>query len=83
MNYSIYLIFDLCIAFLGVLALGTTNVAVINTTLNESLPTALKIIYPAAFAELFLIIIALSFSMQIESFVNMNVWLQYSIAFYS
>ncbi|MGV6830783.1 MAG: hypothetical protein ACWA5P_04350 [bacterium] len=76
-----YLLIGLIGAILGALPLGTTNVAVINTTIKEDIKSASKIIYPAAFAELLLILFALNFNMQIEDFVSMNIWLQYAIAF--
>lgn len=81
MDYLIYLGLGLITAILGALPLGTTNVAVINTTIKEDLSNALKIVYPTAVAELILIGIAISFNMQIENFVTMNIWLQYTIAF--
>ncbi|MDT0558994.1 LysE family transporter [Ichthyenterobacterium sp. W332] len=80
MNFIIYFLIGSLTAILGALPLGTTNVAVINTTIKEDVKQALKIIYPAAIAELFLITIAINFNMQIENFVDMNIWLQYSIA---
>ncbi|WP_452218372.1 LysE family transporter [Lacinutrix undariae] len=80
MNFIIYLFLGLITAIIGALPLGTTNVAVINTTIKESLSNALKIVYTAALAELILVVIAIAFNMQIESFVDMNVWLQYAIA---
>jgi threonine/homoserine/homoserine lactone efflux protein len=60
--------------------LGTTNVAVINTTIKETIQSALKIVYTAAIAEIILVLIALNFNMQIEDFIGMNIWLQYAIA---
>jgi threonine/homoserine/homoserine lactone efflux protein len=79
-NIIIYFFLGLFAAVLGALPLGTTNVAVINTTIKENIQNALKIVYTAALAEVILVIIAISFNMQIENFVIMNVWLQYMIA---
>lgn len=75
-----YLFLGLITAIVGALPLGTTNVAVINTTIKENIQSALKIVYPAALAELILVLIALNFNMQIENFISMNLWLQYLIA---
>lgn len=80
MNFIIYLFLGLATAIIGALPLGTTNVAVINTTIKENIQNALKIVYTAAIAELILVIIAINFNMQIESFVHMNIWLQYTIS---
>jgi threonine/homoserine/homoserine lactone efflux protein len=79
MNFILYLLIGLLTAIIGALPLGTTNVAVINTTIKENIQNALKIIYTAALAEVILVIIAINFNMQIENFINMNVWLQYAI----
>lgn len=76
-----YFFLGLIAAIVGALPLGTTNVAVINTTIKENVQNALKIVYTAALAEIILVFIAISFNMQIENFVGMNVWLQYTIAF--
>ncbi len=80
MDYLIYLFLGLIFAILGALPLGTTNVAVINTTIKENLQNAMKIVYPAGLAEVILVIIAIAFNMQIENFVTMNLWVQYTIA---
>ena len=75
-----YLFLGMLTAIIGALPLGTTNVAVINTTIKENLKNALKIVYTAALAEIILVIIALNFNMQIEHFIDMNIWLQYTIS---
>ena len=80
MILATYLLLGILTAIIGALPLGTTNVAVINTTIKENIQNALKIIYTAALAEIILVLIALSFNMQIENFIDMNVWVQYSIA---
>ncbi len=81
MNLITYFFIGLLTAIIGALPLGTTNVAVINTTIKENVQSALKIVYTAALAEIILVLIAINFNMQIENFVGMNVWLQYTIAF--
>lgn len=67
-------------AIIGALPLGATNIAVINTTVKENTVNALKIVYPAALAELILVLFAINFNMQIEEFISLNIWLQYAIA---
>ncbi len=79
MNFIIYFFSGIITAIVGALPLGTTNVAVINTTIKENIQNALKIIYPAAIAEIILVLIAINFNMQIENFIDMNLWLQYTI----
>ncbi|MGK0386205.1 MAG: threonine/homoserine/homoserine lactone efflux protein [Patiriisocius sp.] len=81
MSLITYFFLGFIAAILGALPLGTTNVAVINTTIKENVHSALKIVYTAALAELMLVLIAIGFNMQIENFVDMNIWLQYTIAF--
>lgn len=77
----VYLLIGTLTAILGALPLGTTNVAVINTTIKENLHDALKIVYPAALAEVILVVIAINFNKTIENFIGMNLWVQYTIAF--
>lgn len=79
MDVLFYFFVGLAAAIFGALPLGTTNVAVINTTIKESASNAFKIIYTAALAELVLIVCAITFNIQIEGFINMNIWLQYAI----
>lgn len=79
MNLVIYFLIGFTAAVLGALPLGTTNVAVINTTIKENVQSALKIIYTAAGAELILVVFAILFNNDIEVFINMNLWLQYAI----
>ena len=67
-------------AILGALPLGTTNVAVINTTIKENIQSALKIVYPAAIAEVILVLVALYYNTKILKFIDHNIWVQYSIA---
>ena len=80
MNLVSYFFLGLLAAIIGALPLGTTNVAVINTTIKENIQSALKIIYTAALAEIILVLIAIRFNLQIENFVAMNLHLQYTIA---
>ncbi|MFT4850768.1 MAG: threonine/homoserine/homoserine lactone efflux protein [Sediminicola sp.] len=79
MSIVLYFFIGTLAAIIGALPLGTTNVAVINTTIKENVQNALKIVYTAAAAELILVLIAIGFNMQIESFIDMNIWVQYTI----
>ncbi len=79
MNLITYFFLGLIAAILGALPLGTTNVAVINTTIKESLKNAMKIVFTAAIAELVLILVALNFNTQIELIIDRNPWIQYTI----
>jgi threonine/homoserine/homoserine lactone efflux protein len=79
MKLITYFFLGLIAAILGALPLGTTNVAVINTTIKENLQNAMKIVFTAAVAELILILVALNFNTQIEFFIDMNIWIQYTI----
>ena len=79
MSILLYFFIGIIAAIIGALPLGTTNVAVINTTIKENVQNALKIVYTAAAAELILVLIAIGFNMQIENFIDMNVWVQYAI----
>jgi threonine/homoserine/homoserine lactone efflux protein len=79
MNLIYYLILGFLTTILGALPLGTTNVAVINTTLKETIQSALKIVYPAAIAEVILVLIALYANATLLAFIDHNIWVQYSI----
>jgi threonine/homoserine/homoserine lactone efflux protein len=79
MNFIYYLTLGFLTAILGALPLGTTNVAVINTTLKETIQSALKIVYPAAIAEVILVLIALYANATLLAFIDHNIWVQYSI----
>jgi len=80
MNLITYLFLGLITAVLGALPLGTTNVAVINTTIKENIHNALKIMYPAAIAEVILVLLAMYYNTKIIGFIDGNIWVQYSIA---
>jgi len=80
MDFIFYFFTGLFVAILGALPLGTVNVAVINTTIKENISSALKIVFPAAIGELFLIFIAILYYKRIQDFVVQNTWFQYIIA---
>lgn len=79
MKILAYFFLGLVATIIGALPLGTVNVAVINTTIKESLKEAFKIIVPAAIGELLLALFALHYFKQIESFIMAHIWLQYLI----
>lgn len=79
MNFIIYFITGVLVALIGALPLGTVNVAVINTTIKENISSALKIIFPAAIGELFLILFAICYFKAIENFISVNSWLEFLI----
>jgi len=81
MTFILYFLIGTLASTIGALPLGTTNVAVINTTIKESVHNALKIVYPAAIAEIILVLIAINFNMQVERFIGENIWVQYTIGF--
>lgn len=80
MDLIVYLFLGFITAVLGALPLGTTNVAVINTTIKENIHNALKIMYPAAIAEVILVLLAMYYNTKIIGFIDGNIWVQYSIA---
>ena len=79
MTLLLYFFIGILAAIIGALPLGTTNVAVINTTIKENAKSAMKIVYTAALAELILVFMAIAFNMQIENFIDMHIWVQYAI----
>ena len=79
MNFILYFFTGLLVAIIGALPLGTVNVAVINTTIKENIASALKIVFPAAVGELFLIFFAICYFKTIQSFISENSWLEYLI----
>jgi threonine/homoserine/homoserine lactone efflux protein len=80
MTLTTYLFLGFITAILGALPLGTTNVAVMNTTIKENIQSALKIAYTAAIAEVILVLVALYYNTKILKFIDHNIWVQYSIA---
>jgi len=79
MNLILYFFSGLLVAIIGALPLGTVNVAVINTTIKENISSALKIVFPAAMGELFLILFAICYFKTIQGFIAENSWLEYII----
>jgi len=67
-----YFFIGLVTSVIGAIPLGATNVIVINTTLKTTVTEARKILYPAAFGEVILVVIALYASMPIKDFVRTN-----------
>ena len=79
MNLILYFFTGFLVAIIGALPLGTVNVAVINTTIKENISSALKIVFPAAIGELFLIFFAICYFKTIQNFISVNSWLEYLI----
>lgn len=77
---AVFLIAGILTTALGSLPLGASNVAVINTTLKENIPQALKIAITAALAEVLLSFYALYYNMAVKEFLVTNQWFQILIA---
>ena len=69
-----YFFLGLVSSIIGAIPLGATNVVVINTTLKTTLTEARKILYPAAFGEVILVVVALYASMPLKDFIQNNSW---------
>lgn len=78
MIYSIFFIG--CIAtIIGAIPPGASNLAVIKTTVQESMQESLKISYGAGIGEVFLALTALSFGMIVQDFITMHSWVQVAV----
>ena len=77
---ALFLLAGLFATVIGALPLGASNIAVINTTLKENIPQALKIATTAALAEVLLSFYALYYNMAVKEFLETNQWLQIVIA---
>lgn len=65
---------------IGALPPGASNLAVIQTTLQQNHGESLKISYGAGVGEVLLALTAFSSGMVVQDFFNMNVWIQYLVA---
>lgn len=65
---------------IGALPPGASNLAVIQTTLQQNHRESLKVSYGAGLGEVILVLIAFSSGMVVQEFFNMNIWVQYVIA---
>lgn len=79
MIFIAYFFIGFFVTIVGALPLGTVNVAVINTTIKETVQSAIRIIVTAALAEVILVLLALNFNRTIQNFITMNIWLQYTL----
>lgn len=74
------LLLGLIITIIGALPPGASNLAVIQTTLQQNHRESRKISYGAGAGEVLLVLIAFSSGMVVQDFFNMNVWVQYLVA---
>jgi L-lysine exporter family protein LysE/ArgO len=72
----IYFLIGILASTLGALPLGASNVAVINTTLNQNARQAFKIALAAGIAEVILSYYALHCNMIVRKFFDDNMWIQ-------
>ena len=79
MDVITYLSIGFISAIIGAIPLGTVNIAVINTTIKNDINEGLKIVFPAALAELILILISIQYHKNINQYVSKNMWIQETI----
>lgn len=72
----LYLIFGILIAVMGALPLGAVNLAVINTSIKESIKNASYIALAAGIGEVVLAFFALHCNIELSSFFLENQWIQ-------
>ncbi|TSE08157.1 LysE family transporter [Aquimarina algiphila] len=72
----LYLLFGILIAIVGALPLGAVNLAVINTSIKESIRNASYIALAAGIGEVVLALFALHCSMELSDFFLANQWIQ-------
>lgn len=75
----VYLFIGIIASIIGALPLGTSNIAVINTTLKQDAKQAFKIVIAAGIAEVILSYYALHCNTVVRNFIDMNMWIQISI----
>lgn len=75
--YILYFLLGLIVVIIGAVPLGTTNIAVMNTTIKEDANTAMKIAYTAGISETILVVVSILFNTQVKDFVTSQVWLQH------
>lgn len=75
MIYSIFFT-GLIATILGAIPPGASNLAVIKTTVQESVKESLKISYGAGIGEVVLALSAFSFGMMLQDFILRNMWVQ-------
>ena len=80
MEFLLYFAIGILVTFVGALPLGTVNISVINTTLRADARNAMKIAVAAGIAEIIISFYALHCSVMVSSFIEMNQWIQITIA---
>lgn len=80
MIWLIYLVAGIVLAFVGAIPLGTVNLSVVYTTINQNKGNAMKIAYTAGIAEIILALLALHFGMLLVDFISGNLWIQATIS---
>ncbi len=80
MNPILYFGIGALATFIGAIPLGTVNLSVINTTLQQDARNAMKIALAAGVAEILLTFFALHCSAAFTKFIDMHQWIQISIA---
>ncbi len=80
MDFLIYFAVGVLVTFVGAIPLGTVNISVINTTLRVDAHNAMKIALTAGIAEIIISFYALHCSMMVAEFIDMNQWIQVTIA---
>lgn len=71
-----YFFIGVLASILGALPLGASNIAVINTTLNQNVKQAFKIAIAAGIAEVILSFYALHCNTVVQNFIDNNMWIQ-------
>ncbi len=74
----LYLLIGVLIATVGAIPLGAVNLAVINTSIKESIKNASYIALAAGIGEVLLALFALHCSMELSEFFLQNQWIQIS-----
>lgn len=72
----VYFFIGVLASILGALPLGASNIAVINTTLNQNVKQAFKIAIAAGIAEVILSFYALHCNTVVQNFIDNNMWIQ-------
>ena len=76
----LFLFIGFVTALVGALPLGTSNIAIINTTLKQNAKQAFKMATTAGIGEVILAYYALHYNMMVNDFFSTNQWLQVLIA---
>lgn len=74
--FLLYPLLGMLISIVGTIPMSATNISVIATTKEESLPKALPIAFGAGLGEMFLAVLAVFYSNSIAHFFETNPWIQ-------